>query len=92
MLAALARNDGSLQTGRGLVTTKGGALDAGMAATKAQSLRIADARDFSGQAIAPDATGDGARIDVGKVLSNAGSGSTASVLAGMNWRLPTSAR
>ena len=58
MLAALERNDGSLQTGRYLVTFKDGALDAGLAALQAQSLRVADARDFSGQAMAMADTGD----------------------------------
>ncbi len=58
MLAALARNDGSLQTGRYLVTFKDGALEQGMAAMRSQSLRLADARDFSGQAMAMEDAGD----------------------------------
>ncbi|MES2714626.1 MAG: S8 family serine peptidase [Pseudomonadota bacterium] len=58
MLAALARNDGSLQTGRYLVTFKDGALEAGMAAMAGRSMRVADARDFEGQAMAMADTGD----------------------------------
>lgn len=58
MLAALARNDGTLQTGRYLVTFKPDAADAGLASLRAQSLRVADARDFKGQAMALEHAGD----------------------------------
>lgn len=58
LLAALERNDGSLYTGRYLVTFKDGALEQGLAAMKAQSLRVADARDWSGQAMAAEDAGD----------------------------------
>ncbi len=58
LLAALARNDDSLQTGRYLVTFKDGALDEGLQAMKAQHLRMADARDFSDQAMAVEDVGD----------------------------------
>ena len=58
LLAALERNDNSLQTGRYLVTFKDGALEEGLQAMQAQSLRVADARDFSGQAMAVEDAGD----------------------------------
>ena len=58
MLAALARNDSTLQTGRYLVTFKPDAADAGLASLRAQSLRVADARDFKGQAMALEHAGD----------------------------------
>ena len=58
MLAALERNDGTMQTGRFLVTFKDNALDAGLQSFKAQSLRVADARDFHKQALSTAAVGD----------------------------------
>lgn len=58
MLAALARNDGSLQTGRYLVTFKPDAAEAGLASLRAQSMRVADARDFKDQAMAVEEAGD----------------------------------
>ena len=58
LMAALERNDDSLQTGRYLVTFKDNALDEGVQALKAQSLRMADARDFADQALAMEDVGD----------------------------------
>ncbi len=58
MLAALARNDGTLQTGRYLVTFKPDAADAGLASLRAQNMRVADVRDFKGQAMAVEQAGD----------------------------------
>lgn len=58
LLAALARNDDSLQTGRYLVTFKEGALAEGLQAMQAQQLRMADARDFADQAMAVEDAGD----------------------------------
>ena len=58
VLAALARNDGSLQTGRYLVTFKPDAADAGLAGLRAQNMRVADARDFKNQAMAVEEAGD----------------------------------
>lgn len=58
LLAAQARNDDSLQTGRYLVTFKDGALDQGLQAMKGQQLRMADARDFADQAMAVEDVGD----------------------------------
>ena len=58
MLAALARNDGTLQTGRYLVTFKPDAADAGLAGLRAQNMRVADARDFKNQAMAVEEAGD----------------------------------
>ena len=58
MLAALARDDGTLQTGRFLVTFKDNALDAGLQSFKNSSLRVADARDFDNQAMALADVGD----------------------------------
>ena len=52
LLAALARGDDSLQTGRFLATFKEGAGDAGAKSfAAAQGMRMADARDFKDQAL-----------------------------------------
>jgi len=58
LLAAQARGDDSMQTGRYLVTFKEGALEQGLQDLQARGLRSADARDFSDQAVAMDALGD----------------------------------
>jgi len=58
MLAALQRGDNSLETGRLLVTFKEGAAEEGAQALGASSLRVADARDFDGQAVVLDQAGD----------------------------------
>lgn len=58
LLAALERGDDTHQTGRWLVTFKEGAVDEGVRALQAQSMRTADARDFSDQAVQMDALGD----------------------------------
>src|SRR5882672_540058 len=50
LLAALARGDDSLQTGRFLATFKEGAGDAAAKSFAAQGMRVADARDFKSQA------------------------------------------
>jgi subtilisin family serine protease len=50
LLAALARGDDSLQTGRFLATFKEGAGDAAAKSFSAQGMRMADARDFKSQA------------------------------------------
>src|SRR5258707_11843439 len=50
LLAALARGDDSLQTGRYLATFKEGAGDAAAKSFAAQGMRVADARDFKSQA------------------------------------------
>jgi subtilisin family serine protease len=57
LLAAAARGDDSLETGRYLVTFKDGALEEGCKALKGQSMQLADARDFGGQAVEMDALG-----------------------------------
>lgn len=50
LLAALARGDDSMQTGRYLATFKEGAGDAAAKSFSAQGMRMADARDFTSQA------------------------------------------
>lgn len=57
MLAAMERGGESLETGRYLVTFKEGALEEGCKALKEQSMQLADARDFGGQAVDMDALG-----------------------------------
>ena len=47
LLAAQTHGGDDLQSGRYLVTYKEGAQEAGMKAIKVQSLRTADARDFT---------------------------------------------
>lgn len=58
LLAALERGAETLETGRYLVTYREGMAEEGLAALKAQDFRIADARDFAGQAVALDGVGD----------------------------------
>lgn len=52
LLAATQRGDGSLQTGRYIVTYKEGAGDAAAEGLKAQGVRTADARDFANEKVA----------------------------------------
>jgi subtilisin family serine protease len=59
LLAALARGDDSLQTGRFLATFKEGAGDAGAKSfAAAQGMRVADARDYKSQAASIEDVGD----------------------------------
>ena len=58
LLAALERGGDANETGRYLVTFKEGAGTESLASLGAQGLRVADARDFSGQAGALDEVGD----------------------------------
>jgi subtilisin len=60
MLAALERGDESFETGRYLVTFKEGAVEAGLQSLGAQGqgMRVADARDFDGQAATLESVGD----------------------------------
>ncbi len=58
MLAALERGDDSLQTGRYLVTFKDGATEESIKSMQTQGLRIADARDFTDQAVTLEEVGD----------------------------------
>ncbi len=56
--AAQERGGDSLETGRFLVTFKEGAMEEGVKALRGQAMRMADARDFGGQAVEMDALGD----------------------------------
>ncbi len=58
LLAALARGDGSLETGRYLVTYKEGAAPEGVKSLKSRGLRVADARDFKDSAVGVEDVGD----------------------------------
>lgn len=58
LLAALARGDGSLETGRYLVTYKEGAAPEGVQSLKARGLRVADARDFTESQVGIEDVGD----------------------------------
>ena len=58
LLAAMARGDGSFETGRYLVTFKEGALKEGVAALGGRGLRTADAREFTSQAVNTYDVGD----------------------------------
>jgi hypothetical protein len=60
LLAALERNEDSLETGRFLITFKEGAAEAGIQSLGAQGhgMLVADARDFSGQAATLESVGD----------------------------------
>jgi subtilisin family serine protease len=58
LLAALERGGDTLETGRYLVTYREGMAEEGAKALKAKDFRMADARDFTGQAVALEDVGD----------------------------------
>ena len=58
LIAALARGDDSLETGRYIITYKEDARDESTKSLKAQGLRVADARDFTDQAVSLADAGD----------------------------------
>ena len=58
LTAALEREDDSLETGRYIVTYKEGAIDEGVKSLREQGFKVADARDYTDQAVSFDATGD----------------------------------
>jgi hypothetical protein len=58
LLSALERGDESLETGRYIVTFKENAAEEGTRALTAQGLRLADARDFTDQAVTLENVGD----------------------------------
>jgi hypothetical protein len=58
LTAALARGDESLETGRYIITLKEDAGQEGLKSLKQQGLRVADARDFTDQAVGLEAVGD----------------------------------
>lgn len=58
LLAALERGDDSLETGRYLITYKEGAAQEATEALTARGMRIADARDFTDQAVVLEDLGD----------------------------------
>jgi subtilisin family serine protease len=58
LLAALERGDDGLETGRYLVTFKESAVEQGLQSLGTQGLRVADAREFEGQAATLETVGD----------------------------------
>jgi subtilisin len=58
LLAAQASGSDSMETGRFIVTFKEGAVDEGIKALRAQSMRTADARDFADQSVQLESLGD----------------------------------
>jgi subtilisin family serine protease len=58
LLAALARGGDTFETGRYLITYREGMAEEGAKALRAQDFRMADARDFAGQAVALEDAGD----------------------------------
>ena len=58
LLAAVERGDDSLETGRYVVTFKESANDEGLRMLMESGLRVANARDFDHNAVAPDGLGD----------------------------------
>lgn len=62
LLAALERGDDSFETGRYLVTFKEGATDQGIESLGAQGVRVADAREFSEQAVTLESVGDAGAV------------------------------
>jgi len=57
-LAALERGDESLETGRYLITYRESSAEEGVKSLSSQGFRVADARDFAGQAVSPESVGD----------------------------------
>lgn len=58
LLAALERGDDTLETGRFIATFKEGAAEEGIKSLGVQGMRLADARDFDGQAAVIEDLGD----------------------------------
>ncbi|MBT2788230.1 MULTISPECIES: S8 family serine peptidase [unclassified Halomonas] len=58
LLAALERGGSCLETGRFLISYREGRVEEGIKALKAQNFRVADARDFTDQAVSLEDTGD----------------------------------
>jgi subtilisin len=58
LLAALARGDNSLTTGRYLVSFKEGAAEQALQSLASQGMRVADAREYPGQAVQMETLGD----------------------------------
>lgn len=58
LLAAQQSGSDSMETGRFIVTFKEGAVEQGIAALEGRSMRLANAADFTDQAVAMDALGD----------------------------------
>lgn len=83
LLAAQASGSESMETGRFIVTFKQGAVDEGIRAMRAHSMRIADARDFSDQSVELGALGD-ADVLVFPEIGAAVVGSAASQEYGLN--------
>ena len=75
LLAAQQRGDDSLETGRYLVTFKEGASEEGAQAVGARGMRVADARDFTDQAVTLEDVGDADAVlfpEIGVALVGAG--------------------
>lgn len=75
LLAALERGTESLETGRFLCTFKEGAAEEGLQSLGVQGMRVADARDFSGQAVTLEGVGDADAVllpEVGVALISGG--------------------
>ncbi|MGP5565466.1 S8 family serine peptidase [Vreelandella alkaliphila] len=58
LLAALERGGSCLETGRFLISYRDGRVEEGINALKAQNFRVADARDFTDQAVSLEDAGD----------------------------------
>lgn len=58
LLAALERGGSCLETGRFLISYRDGKVEEGIKALKAQHFRVADARDFTDQAVSLEDAGD----------------------------------
>ena len=58
LLDALERGGSCLETGRFLISYRDGQVEAGIQALKAQNFRVADARDFTDQAVSLEDAGD----------------------------------
>jgi len=82
LLAALERGDNSLETGRLIVTFKEGAAEDGAQALGAKSMRVANAREFDGQAAVLEELGDADAVvfpEIGVALIGGDSARDASI-------------
>ncbi len=84
LLAAQTSGSDSMETGRYIVTFKEGAMEEGVKALRAQSMRTADARDFSDQSVSMEALGDADALvypEIGAALIGAGAAQLRSMSA-----------
>ena len=71
----------SLETGRYVITYREGATEEGLSALKAQNLRVADAREFTDQAVALEDVGDAEALVFPEIRSAVVGGAACGLMA-----------